>query len=120
MGQQKMSQQQVIDTVYAHAFRMMQQGCYDREICNDLEQRGIPEASAQTIVDTLRHKQRQAYRNAGTRQMVVGAVIAGIGLVVTIGTFMAASDGGTYIVAWGAVLVGGWRFVQGAMVAGRH
>lgn len=47
------------------------------------------------------------------RNMVVGGLWCGGGLAVTLYTYVAASGGGTYVVAWGAIIFGGWQFVKG-------
>ncbi|HEX8915652.1 MAG TPA: hypothetical protein VF796_25080 [Humisphaera sp.] len=50
---------------------------------------------------------------SGGRNMLVGGVICVIGIVVTVGTYMAAADGGRFTVAWGAILFGGIQFFKG-------
>lgn len=45
--------------------------------------------------------------------MLYGALWCIGGLVVTALTYSAASDGGTYVVAWGAVLFGAIQFFKG-------
>lgn len=45
--------------------------------------------------------------------IVSGAAILGVGLVITLGTMSAASSGGGYVFAWGAILVGLVRIVRG-------
>ena len=53
-------------------------------------------------------------RAIGQRNMAVGALWCIGGLVVTAATYSsAASSGGSYIVAWGPVLFGGWQFLKG-------
>ena len=55
-------------------------------------------------------------RSLGRRNMAVGGLIAIVGLVIYIGTYEAAASdphGGGYVVAWGAVLFGGFRCVRG-------
>jgi len=66
------------------------------------------------------YRRSPAYRREmaakNSRLMVAGLVWAGIGTVVTIGTFLSAASkpgGGTYIVAWGAILFGLVDFVRG-------
>ena len=49
----------------------------------------------------------------GLANMAIGVVIAAIGIAVTAGTYAAASGGGHYVVAWGAIAVGAWRFLIG-------
>lgn len=51
---------------------------------------------------------------AGLLNMSLGVLIAVIGIVVTAGSYAAVShSGGTYVVAWGAIAVGAWRFILG-------
>lgn len=57
----------------------------------------------------------------GGKDMAIGGLICLIGLVVTIGTYAAASSsptGGRYTVAWGAIVFGGFRFFKGLAGAG--
>lgn len=44
--------------------------------------------------------------------MTKNVIIFAIGLAVTLVTFMAAEGGGTYVVAWGAILFGGINFFR--------
>lgn len=53
-------------------------------------------------------------RAAGSKNMLVGALWCIGGIIVTTVTYSAASNGGgTYFVAWGAILFGGIQFLQG-------
>jgi hypothetical protein len=49
----------------------------------------------------------------GKRNMIVGGIWCVGGTAVTIGTYTAASGGGTYVVAWGAIIFGGYQFLKG-------
>jgi len=49
----------------------------------------------------------------GLTNMAIGVGLAAIGIVITAVTYSAASHGGTYVVAWGAMAVGAWRFLLG-------
>jgi len=55
---------------------------------------------------------------SGKGRAAVGGLIMLVGIAVTIGTMNAAQGGGTYIVAWGAILFGGIQLVSGLMSAG--
>jgi len=55
--------------------------------------------------------------NDGKRDMVVGGLWCLGGLIVTIGTYAFASGGGTYFVAWGAVIFGAIQFFKGLIQA---
>ena len=50
--------------------------------------------------------------------MLYGGLWCGGGILVTVVTYCAASGGGTYVVAWGAIVFGAIRFFQG--LAGRN
>ena len=55
-------------------------------------------------------------RSAAKRNMVFGAILFVVGLLITVGSFAAAADGnggGRYVVAWGAMIFGGIRFFYG-------
>jgi uncharacterized protein YgiM (DUF1202 family) len=57
---------------------------------------------------------------SGKSNMILGGVICIIGIVVTVGTYSAASSGGgSYYVAWGAIVFGGYRFVTGIIQVSR-
>jgi hypothetical protein len=60
----------------------------------------------------------EALRDAANKDMLVGALWCGGGILVTVITYSAASGGGTYVVAWGAIIFGGIRFVRGLMRRG--
>lgn len=49
----------------------------------------------------------------GTRDLIVGGLWCLGGTVVTVATWSMASGGGSYVVAWGAILFGGIQFVRG-------
>jgi hypothetical protein len=53
-------------------------------------------------------------RNAALHNIVVGGIWFVGGILVTAATYSAVKDsGGTYIVAWGAILFGGLQFLKG-------
>ena len=56
---------------------------------------------------------REEKRTAGGKNMLYGALWCIGGLLVTFLTYSAASDGGTYVVAWGAVIFGVIQFFKG-------
>jgi hypothetical protein len=69
----------------------------------------------QSNADTSRH----------VRQMGIGALLLLVGLVITVGTFAAAStgrSGGTYLLCWGPIIFGGIRLVTGffGWISSRH
>ena len=55
-----------------------------------------------------------ANRKSALRQMSLGAIAVVVGLVVSIGTYSSASNGGgTYFVLWGPVVFGAASFFKG-------
>lgn len=55
-------------------------------------------------------------QSAAKRSMLFGGIMFVVGLVITVGSYTAASDGnggGRYVVAWGAMIFGGIRFFYG-------
>jgi hypothetical protein len=53
-------------------------------------------------------------REAAQRDMAVGALLCLAGIVVTVVTFSAAvGSGGVYLIMWGPVVYGGFRFIRG-------
>ena len=52
---------------------------------------------------------------AGMSAMIAGLVTAAIGTAITVGTYMAASGGGVYLVAWGAIIFGAIQAIWGAI-----
>ena len=53
----------------------------------------------------------------GTR-MLIGGIVCTVGVVITVGSYMNAvstGGGGRYVVAWGAIVFGGFRFFRGLL-----
>jgi hypothetical protein len=57
--------------------------------------------------------------SAGAKNMLWGAVWCIGGIIVTAATYSAAQGGGKYVVAYGAIAVGGIQFLIGAVQAAR-
>ncbi len=56
-----------------------------------------------------------AYRLRANRDMVLGGLWCIGGTIVTVVTYQAAASGGTYVVAWGAIVFGGYQFLRGLL-----
>ncbi len=74
---------------------------------------GLSEDSATEITDSVLDAPRESRSNDGGRDMIMGAIICFIGILITIGTASAARSGGTYVVAYGAIIVGAIQFLRG-------
>jgi hypothetical protein len=95
-----------------YARSSLQAGVPRHEIQSNLMGRGYDLTAAShivlTAVDAL-----DTRKDAAQGMMMKGALWCIGGLIVTLGTYTLAAPGGTYIVAWGAMLFGGIQFVRG-------
>ena len=55
----------------------------------------------------------KAARSAAQRATWVGLAILVVGIIITWGSYSAANPGGGFVVAWGAVVFGGYRLIKG-------
>ncbi len=68
-------------------------------------------SSDRPMFSSMMEKQ-ESTSNGG--EMALGAIICLVGILITVATYSASSGGGTYVVAWGAILFGAIRFIKGA------
>jgi len=104
---------------YAEARRMIYSGNSDHHIETSLIERGVRPEQARSAVQQIREEYLNAFRAEAYKQMAIGFVITFVGLAVTWVTYSSAANspnGGSYVVAWGAILLGGWRFINGLMI----
>jgi|GEM_PF-4718380 len=52
-------------------------------------------------------------RNEGKSKLRMGLVFLGLGVAITLLGYQSAEDGGTYLVLWGAIVVGSWNILSG-------
>lgn len=52
-------------------------------------------------------------RRTAIRDIVVGGALCAFGVAITALTFSAAQGGGTYVIAWGPAVFGGFQFLRG-------
>lgn len=107
------SSEQVVQAVYRFAAEHMKKGESDQEIKGMLVEKGLNQEAAAAVVANLRKIRSEAIRKAGRKNMLYGALWCIGGIVVTAATYSAASDGGTYVIAWGAILFGAIQFIRG-------
>ena len=97
---------------------MIQRGHSRVQIVKELESKGLQRNEAHTLYEIVTNAQADAQRSdereEAIKKMAWGAFIFIVGVLVTVGTYNAvAKTGGSYTVAYGAILVGGFRFLQG-------
>jgi hypothetical protein len=112
---------QTIATVYFAAFRRGGAQMID-QLFGELEKlraAAAPVSIAPQAIETHQEKvlaDRAAVDRQGGKLMGIGAVVLLAGIVITIGTYSrAASTGGTYVVAYGAIIAGLLMILSGFM-----
>lgn len=86
------------------------------EIVKTLCNSGIHPQVAQDMVDGAVKNYPSAVRSGAVSQLGMGVVLLVIGIVITVGTYAAASSGGTggfYLVSWGPMVFGVIRIFRG-------
>lgn len=112
------SQDEMIEAVYHFAAEKMRDGASNQEIQKALMEQGVDEESAGIIVTQLNELRDQQAKEAGQKNMMFGALWCIGGIVVTALTYSAASEGGSYVVAWGAIIFGAVQFFRGMFQTG--
>jgi hypothetical protein len=104
--------------VRAYAMELQRKGVPFPEIEEHLIAKGFDPDTAGIVVGELKREERaRSLRKSGILNMICGGLISVGGLGVTIGTLVAAEAGGSYVIAWGAILCGGAQFLYGLMQA---
>ena len=111
---EKMDQQEIVNQIYGFTADMLyNQKKSVEETKAALIETGLRAEDADVVIANLQNQYKQEKREAGNKNMLYGALWCVGGLLVTILTYSAASDGGTYVVAWGAVIFGAIQFLKG-------
>ena len=74
---------------------------------------GMPERQAADIVHGLTTRIAEEKRKQANKDILRGALWCGGGLIVTMVTYSMASGGGSYVVAWGAIIFGAIQLIRG-------
>ncbi len=108
-------QEKVIQELIGLTAHLMAKKTSRKKISLALMERGASESVATEIIRVVDNARREAKRKQGAEDMQRGFWILVGGLVITGITYGIASGsgGGTYIVASGAMLVGGLYVIQG-------
>ena len=95
-------------------WNLLESGRSSEEVSVSLEQRGLSSEEAERVVSAIAPTWQKKAEEAAGKEMLIGGVWCGGGLLVSAGTYaLAREQGGTYLVAWGAVIYGAVRFVRG-------
>jgi cation transport ATPase len=132
----------VVAAVFAYADGQLTTGKSPGDVEQDLRSKGMEKESAASVVEKIVHeRQRQAAERerlmaqrqrercahrrqvmslraaAAQRRMMMGAMICGVGVLMSLFTHSTAMNGAPYVVAWGVILFGAVRFLRGAAMA---
>ncbi len=113
MSDRELSDEEAIEALYAYTAERMANGNSEHEIQRLLVEKGLDTETAGAIVANVAELRTEAIRDAAKKNMIYGALWCIGGIAVTAATYDAASGGGSYVVAWGAILFGGIQFVRG-------
>ena len=106
--------QQKINQAYEYAInQIIHGGKHPNDVISELVIEGLAIEDAQAIVANIMHKMHEKQKQKSNKDILYGALWCLGGLLLTWITYDAASKGGTYIVAWGAILFGALQFLKG-------
>jgi len=114
--QQPMSDEEFVQSVYNYAAQQLQNGVSPSQVESQLLQQGLDPDSARRVVFDLTHARTKAINSEARSNMLYGALWCVGGTVVTVLSFGAASSspgGGSYVVAYGAIIFGAIQFFRG-------
>lgn len=119
--EQEMSpeEQEAVTAVYRYAANLMAEGKSDNQIIEALQSQGLDHETSSMVVTTLRKQYKREMsgvnKTRGSKNMLYGMLWAVGGTIVTVATYSAASDGGVYVVTYGAIIGGIIQFIAGAV-----
>lgn len=111
---EQIDQQEIVNQIYGFTADMLyNQKKSVEETKAALIGNGLKPEDADVLISNLQNQYKQEKKEAGNKNMLYGALWCIGGLLVTFLTYSAASNGGTYVVAWGAVVFGAIQFFRG-------
>jgi|SRR5208282_2547168 len=105
-----------IEDIFSYAARLLNGGASRSQIEVALSERGLAASSSAIVLDNLFRV--KALKAAGLGDIITGGLWCLAGILITALTYAAASSesgGGTYFVAWGAVVFGGYQALRGSV-----
>lgn len=100
----------------ALATRQLKAGQTLDEIRPQLAQHNLNDAQIDTVLESAARKE---VHRAGRRNLLIGVAILALGLLITIGTYLAAGQGGKYYVTHGLIIVGLIQSIRGLAQMGK-
>ena len=105
--------QQFTREVYQRTANLANEGKSKDKIRTELIAMGLNQETASMVIEKVFRLRKQARREAGARNAMVGAAWCVGGIAVTALTYQLASGGGFFVCAWGAILFGGIQCIKG-------
>lgn len=100
--------------IWKYIFDEKEKGASNEIILKGLQERGVDEPHSSQMLTNFPAKVKEIIGRSDTK-MIGGGLSFIIGIFVTLGTYsQAMTSGGTYIVAWGAVVFGAIGFFSGS------
>ena len=112
---QNCTSQQQLEEIYRFAAEQLRDGARPDEVEKSLLEQGVDLETARVAVNELMRLHAQVNRGAGVKDMIYGALWCFGGIALTVFSHQAAANagGGSYVVAWGAVIFGALQFFRG-------
>jgi len=102
--------QQATTELLRKAVDLKNRGYPDEKLVAYLTMNGIDSFRASMIVSQLSRARSEELERLGKRNIIIGGIVALVGLIVTLAT---SYNGGVVIIAWGAILYGIIQFFRG-------
>jgi hypothetical protein len=98
----------------SYAKDVLRQGMPRAAVEEVLRAQGFDAAAASAVVERADQTKNER-RVAGRRHMIMGGVVCVVGIVITAWSYAVAEEGGggSYVIAWGAIVFGAIQFVRG-------
>ena len=114
-GPQSPPTQKQLDDAWDTATTMVSSGVAPQTIYEIITGKGIPHQQAMDIISRARTQTDTTTGEVsdGKQDILYGALWLGGGLIITIGTYMMASNGGSYFITYGPVIYGVFRIIRG-------
>jgi hypothetical protein len=102
-----------IQRISAVVHARLQEGASPRQIAAELVQQGLDPDTVTAVLRNLDQVRSPRRERQGGKSMLIGGLVFGGGLLVTMASFAAAGPGEGYVVAVGALVLGAVVFLVG-------
>ncbi len=91
----------------------LESGTSKESLVDRLARGGVQYHEAVSFVDEIDRIRRTQRRNGAHNSIIWGIVILAVAGAITVGSYIAAAPGGTYLITWGAMIWGGIKILTG-------